>query len=342
LTIVSAAVCVPVRNEQEALPLLLRALAGLDLPAVDLAVFFFLDSCTDASRRVLESHAADLPFRMAIAEGAPSADANAGRARRSAMTLGLAHARSRPNGLLLSTDADSQPRPDWICAARRGLETADIVAGRLLRTAGERDPSQGRVEHYLDRLHAPRRTIDPVPWDSPAGSHCSGGANLGFRLAAYEALGGFKPLSCGEDAVLLDDASRAGLRVRREPGMVVETSSRRDGRVPGGLAATLREIDGNGAPTLAHPHAAVWQYRTQAEARGVFDSLSDARAAARSGELVGLSADHVIGVARDCPNAEAFAMRVVPSAPFPVRTVTLDEAEQALAVLELEHCKQAA
>jgi len=332
LTIISAAVCIPVRNEQATLPSLLAALAALDLPSVDLAVFFFLDSCTDGSERVLQSASGSFPHRMVLARGAPAADANAGRARRSAMALGLAHARSSSEGILLSTDADSQPRQDWVGAALHGLNLADVVAGRLVRTSAQRDPTQGRVETYLDRLHALRRAIDPVPWDS-IGSHFSGGANLGFRLAAYEALGGFKPLPSGEDAMLLDEASRAGLRVRREPGMVVETSSRRDGRAPGGLATTLSELDGHGLPKTPHPRSAVWQYCAQADARRAFGMLADPCTAARFGARIGLSADHVIGVARDCPNAEAFAMRVVPSAPGPVRMIPLEQAEQALALL---------
>lgn len=142
--------------------------------------------------------------------------------------------------------------------------------------------------------------------------------------------------------MLLDDASRAGLRVRREPGMVVETSSRRDGRAPGGLAASLRDIDGQGVSRTPHPYAAIWQYRLQAEARRTFGTLADQQAAERFGALIGLSADHVIGVARDCPNAEAFAMRVVPSAPGQVRMIAFDEAEQALAALEREMYEQAA
>lgn len=342
MTIIPVAICIPVRNEQETLPMLLAALAALELPPVELAVFFLLDSCTDASERVLQRQRAGFPHRMTFARSGPSADANAGRARQSAMALGLEHARSTPEGILLSTDADSRPRSNWVYAALHGLNLADVVAGRLVRTAAELDPQQGRVEAYLDRLHALRRTIDSVPWDSPAGSHCSGGANLGFRSAAYQALGGFKPLPSGEDATILDDASRAGLRVRREPTMIVDTSSRRDGRAQGGLACALRAIDSTGLPSVPHPGAAVWQYRGQAEARRLFDSLPDRRAAARLGGLIGLGPDHIIGVARDCANAEAFAMRVVPSAPGPARMIALDEAEQALAALEQESYEQAA
>ena len=334
MTIVPVAICIPVRNEQETLPALLAALAVLDRSNIDLAVFFLLDSCTDASEDLLKAQASNFPHRLTTSRAVSHGDANAGRARRSAMELGLIHSRSAPNGILLSTDADSQPSPNWAHAALHGLGLADVVAGRLIRTAAESDPAQGRVERYLDRLHAVRRTIDPVPWDTGAGSHFSGGANLGFRRCTYEALGGFKPVPSGEDAMLLDDASRAGFRVRREPSMVVETSSRRNGRAPGGLAAALRIIDNGGLPSMPHPGAAIWQYRAQADARRMYGTLSDNSTAARLGSLIGLTADHVMGVARDCPNAEAFAMRVVPSAPGPNRMIPLDEAEQALAALE--------
>ena len=32
---------------------------------------------------------------------------------------------------------------------------------------------------------------------------------MAFRPGAYQALGGFQPVPCGEDAALLDDAGRA-------------------------------------------------------------------------------------------------------------------------------------
>lgn len=334
MTLPAVSVCVPLRNEQEALPLLLAALAGLDLPPARLAVFFLLDSCTDDSERVLSRAATGFPHPMTIARGLPSADPNAGRARRAAVALGIDHARSSSVGVLLSTDADSQPRSDWVRAALHGLALADVVAGRVVRSAADRDVNQSMVEAYFDRLHALRRAIDPVPWDTPMGSHHSGAANLGIKVDVYEQLGGFRPLRSGEDAVLIDDASRAGMRVRRDPSMVVETSSRRDGRAPGGLAAALREIDGHGLPNIAHPAAAAWQYRLQADARRVFGSIDDRRKVGEFGYLIGLTPDHVIGVARDCPNAEAFAMRIVPAAPFAHLVVAFADAELALTALE--------
>lgn len=323
------AIGVPVRDEAAMLPRLLAALARLDLTGVEAAFCFFLDGCTDASAAIVR--AAALPGTVRIAAGARHPDANAGRARAAAMALAVTE------DVLLSTDADSRPRADWVQAASRALKVADVVAGRIV-CAGGADPLQARVERYWDRLHDLRRLLDPVPWEA-GGCHHGGGANLAMRADAYRLVGGFRAQPAGEDALLLDDAGRAGLRVRRDPAMVVETSARRIGRAPGGLAASLRALDAGGLPRVPHPAGAAWQYEHHAVARGAFD---DAGGRAALGAMLGLSADHVLGVARDCPNAEAFAMRIVPAAPGGERLVSLPEAEAALAVLEGRLCRGAA
>ena len=48
---------------------------------------------------------------------------------------------------------------------------------------------------------------------------------------------------------------------------------------------------------------------------------------------LGFPHDHVIGVARDCPNAEAFATRIVPEPPAGMRIVPLAVAEDEIARL---------
>lgn len=328
----SVAICVPVRNEEEKLPSLLAALAAQRADGVDLAACFFLDACADRSEAVLRAAAGRLPFALRIAAGAATGQANAGRARRAAMALGLDH-HAADDAVLLSTDADSVPAPDWVAAACRALRVADVAVGTLVRA--EPHAMQERVEAYYDRLHRYRRLVDPVDWDAVGGRHFSGGANLAIRAVPYRALGGFAPIPTGEDAALLDEAARAGFTVRRDPAMVVETSSRRHGRAPGGLAAALTELDRVGLPTVAHPAAAAWQYRAQARARAAFAGLHAAALRHQLGGFLGLTGDHVLGVARDCRNAEAFAMRVVPGAPGGERLVPLAEAEAALAELEL-------
>ena len=80
---------------------------------------------------------------------------------------------------------------------------------------------------------------------------------------------------------------------------------------------------------VAHPEDAAWQYRMHAVARAAFERARPEAVAS----ALGLTPDHVRGVARDCLNAEAFAMRVVPEPPGGMRGVGLPVAERALAAL---------
>ena len=322
------ALCIPVRNEAAELPKLFAALDALER-ADDMIVHpcLLLDGCTDASAALANGYRARSRDHVRIEEAAPSAP-NAGRARHRAMTLGLA-ALDGDDGLLLTTDADSMPAPSWLGAMAAALRQAEIVAGRIVRAGTRPNPLQDRIGAYYDALFALRRHLDPVPWEALETHHHTGGANLGIRADAYRAVGGFQPLPSGEDARLVDDAARAGLRVRRDAACLVHTSDRREGRVAGGLALALRHCDAAepAAIRVAHPEDAAWQYRMHALARAAHaDDRLDGIAAA-----LGLTADHVRGVVRDCPNAEAFAMRIVPVPPGGMRSVALPVAEAELA-----------
>ena len=326
----SIAICVPVRDEAVRLPALIDALVNQVLPDSPVTLCFFFDGCHDASEDVLARYPAP-PMRIATARVHPGAKPNAGRARAAAMALGLRE--TGENGLLLTTDADSVPARDWVVRCTAALEHAEIVTGRIVREQCHDGRRQDRVEVYLDRLHALRRRLDPVPWEAGTTHHFTGGANMAFRAEAYTALGGFAPLASGEDAAIIDEAARAGIRVRRDAATVVTTSSRRNGRAPDGLAAALLHGDAGCGPIVSHPEDAAWQYVRHAQARSSFTTLNDRMVLHRFARVLTLTPDHVIGVARDCPNAEAFAMRIVPAPPGE-RHVSLDVAERALLALE--------
>ena len=324
------AICVPVRNEVADLPRLFTALDRLERQAGKVVeVCLLLDGCSDGSAALAAAYRERSTYRVLVDEVAAS-PANAGLARHRAMMLGLV-ALDGGDGLLLTTDADSRPAPGWLGAMTAALHRAEVVAGRIVRTGSRPSLLQDRVETYYDALFALRRRLDPVPWEAAHTHHHTGGANMGIRAEAYRALGGFAPVPSGEDARLVDDAARAGLRVRRDAASMVHTSDRRIGRAGAGLAVALRHADGSDAAALsvAHPIGEAWRYRCHAFARsGYATERLDSVAAA-----IGLSHDHVRGVARDCRNGEAFAMRVVPAPPGGMRMVTLPLAEIALAKL---------
>jgi len=319
---------------------LLAALAGLDFPG-RVETCFYLDGCDDGSEALLRSAAATSRWPIHVTAGARQGGANAGRARRAALAEGIARLDGAA-GSLFTTDADSAPARDWIAAGDAALRVADVVAGRIVRHNGAADLVQSRIELYYDRLHAYRRRIDPVAWEATDSHHCGGGANIAVGAATYLAVGGFRPLPHAEDATFLDDAARAGFRVRRDAALVVETSSRRIGRAAHGLADALRWLDSGELPEVAHPHAVVWQARGQAHARAAFATIDTPASRTALGMSIGLTEDHILGVARDCPNAEAFAMRVVPAPPGDPAPVPLGVAETVLAELEAIRCEAAA
>lgn len=334
----AVAVCVPVRDERLRLPAMMAALRGQEgLRRLSITLCCFFDGCEDGSEAVVRAGAEGLSLRLG--RGRRLAEPNAGRARAAAVAIGLDAVGT--DGLILCTDADSEPAIDWIDRSVRALATCDVVAG-LVERDGPPDAVQERLEAYYDRLHAFRRRVDPVAWDPAPGHHYTGGANLAFTVAAYRAAGGFQPLPSGEDAAFVDEAARAGLRICRDPAVRVRTSARRVGRAPGGLATQLRQGDGCGeaAVRVGDPRAVAWQYRRHSIARAAFPTLPCSAEAL--GRHLGLSADHVVGVARDCPNGEAFALRVVPAAPGGVPSVSLPDAERLLAQLETESLEQAA
>ena len=60
------AICVPARNEELLLPVLLDALGALERGAEDVAICVHLDACTDQSAAVLARVAATLPVPVNV------------------------------------------------------------------------------------------------------------------------------------------------------------------------------------------------------------------------------------------------------------------------------------
>lgn len=339
-----AAVCVPVRNEEALLPDVLLALSsqvvGCD---IDVVFCFLLDICHDASAAIVADFAASAPFPVRWSEVARDNGPNAGRARRSAMAIGQEASLGRAGAVLLTTDADSLPATDWIRTACRALESCDIVAGRIVRQQLIKHPAQDRLEAYLERLYVVRRIFDPLPWEPQTAHHQVGGANLAFRASAYDAVGGFETLASGEDGVIVDVAQRCGLRVRRDPSVIVRTSDRIDGRAVNGFADHLRIMARDGAATqVGHPDDAAWQFRRHALARDMFDKLDQEYAEGILAEALCVDIGHIRRIAAQSRNAEAFATCVVPSPPNGQRLISLTDAEVALGDLERSLFERAA
>jgi hypothetical protein len=320
------AVAVPVRNEAERLARMLRALSD-QVEAPPFTLCLFMDNCEDGTAEVLTSVAGKLPYAIAVDCCDDRTPSNAGAARARAMALAL---RMAPDGLLLTTDADSAPAPNWIAANLAALKAADVVAGRIALMDGA-PQVQPRVARYYDSLHALRRQLDPVSWEGEPTHHWTSAASLGCSARVYRDLGGFGPHANGEDAAFSDAASRAGYRVRRDGNVVVRTSSRRHGRASGGFATHLSDVENTGKlPMVVDPRDEAWRFRQHAAAREAF----------RRGDFAQFAADLALplqearDVAASCRNDEAFAARIVGQPPHGLRLVDLALAEARLATVE--------
>lgn len=336
----ACAICVPARDERRRLPALLDALSRQKGGAIATLCILF-DGCEDGSDELVRQFRAALPFPVVTRRLPRRVRPNAGRARRAAMELGAALVGR--HGLLLSTDADTIPDPDWLSRSVAALAEVDVVAGRIRRLSAERLPLRCRYEAYLDRLHRLRRTIDLIDYD-PAPSHPSlGGASLGIRAAVYEALDGFRPLPLGEDVDLVERARLSGYRVRHDRQVGVATSARTHGRAPDGLAAELRALEhGRALPPVPHPFHAARHYERQAHARRAFAQLGRCRLTLTAlSAATGQTPDALLRRHHNVRTPDAFVTTLWRGHRLKL-VLPLEHAEPMLAELERRHREQVA
>lgn len=269
-----ACVVIPVRNEQTVLPFVVAALAaqqdlrGVPLDGHDYEVLLLLNNCSDATAAVAESLRQRFP-RLALHVAQIDFDpheAHVGRARQCLFDVAFQRfdRLKRPAGLILSTDADSRPAPDWI--AQNALEIAGGVDGvgglitldRVERSelpAGVRrlfslDVMYHRALEELRSLYAPQ-LHDPYPRH-----HQHYGASLAVTARAYGSAGGMPLQSSSEDVALYQAVLASGGRFRHSFRVRVVTSARMVGRAQGGLADAIQVWNGQvgtASPVLVEP-----------------------------------------------------------------------------------------
>jgi len=191
-------------------------------PELRVTVVVAADRCTDATASLA---------RAAGAVVVECAAGSVGAARRAGVEAGvrlLAGADPRRTWLA-STDADTAVPRTWLLQhVALAEEGARLVLGRAVPDPAGLDPVDAVRWH---RLH-------PVVVDDP--HRYVHGANLGVRLDAYLAAGGWPPLHEHEDHALVEALLALGAPARLGPDVV--TSARREGRTPGGYAGYLREM----------------------------------------------------------------------------------------------------
>jgi hypothetical protein len=248
-------VAIPVRNEEERLPACLRALArqldrsGQPIPPTAVRIVLFANNCTDQSASLARKLGRCWALGVRVVEASlPLATAHAGAARRAAMDLAeawLVEGGER-DGMILTTDADSQVAPNWIAENLAAFEAgAEAVLGRidldedgkLLSDALHR---RGELEDRYERLLTELSWLLDPQGHNPWPHHATiSGASLGIIRTAYCRVGRLPRVALGEDKALIALLSRQDARIRYSPTIHVITSGRTNGRAPGGVADTL-------------------------------------------------------------------------------------------------------
>jgi hypothetical protein len=150
------------------------------------------------------------------------------------------------DGVILTTDADSQVAPKWIAENLAAFEAGvEAVLGRIdLDEDGELLPAalhlrgelEDRYEQLLTELSWLLDPLEHNPWPHHA---TISGASLGISRTAYCRVGRLPRVALGEDKALIALLSRRDARIRYSPTVHVTTSGRTNGRAPGGVADTL-------------------------------------------------------------------------------------------------------
>jgi glycosyltransferase involved in cell wall biosynthesis len=225
------AVVVPARDEEQLLPACLDSLdrATHELvrahPATACRVFVVLDSCTDGTAEVVAGRAG--VTAVPVSSGQVGAARSAGVDAAARWASGCDPTRT----WIASTDADTVVPPHWLTAqVALAAEGHELVVGTV--HPDPRDLTAREHALWLERH---------VLGDGHEHVH---GANLGFALAAYRAVGGFAHLPVHEDVDLVGRLRGSGVAWRATGGMAAVTSGRRAARAPQGFATYL---DGLGA-----------------------------------------------------------------------------------------------
>ena len=178
------AVAIPAKDEEERLLSCLRALArqrdrfGQSIPPNLIRVVVFANNCTDRSASVAQKLGNRLSLDMRVVEARlPPALAHAGSARRAAMDLAEAWLMEagETDGVILTTDADSQVAPNWIAENLAAFAAgAEAVLGCVdLDEEGAYLPEalhrRGELENTYERLLTELSwLLDPLEHDPVA------------------------------------------------------------------------------------------------------------------------------------------------------------------------------
>lgn len=252
-------VTIPVRNEAEFLEKSLEALSlqtdlqGGKLNPKSFEIIVLTNNCTDNSYEIARKFQAKNSFlNLRLADiTTEKHNANSGYVRR--LLLEKAFERLsfyHPNdGLILTTDADTQVAANWIAANLFEIETgADAVGGRILFTASEmaKMSLSAKLFHLIDEkyrlLSAELESVlDQLTHDAFPRHHQHFNGSFAVTTRAYRRAGGVPDVRFLEDVAFYHALLRVDAKFRHSPLVKVYTSARETGRTEAGLSTQITD-----------------------------------------------------------------------------------------------------
>lgn len=279
----TAAIVIPARNEAQRIGRCLDAAAEAIRHAqpVVTGLIVVVNNSTDATNEhavVWALAHPTVPVLLVNCTFAPP-EANAGAARR--VGLDLAAKRVRQNGVLMTTDADSSVRSDWITRNLSELAQADLICGRFVADPAEVGTLPAQVARhciietdYMSVAVKVAAFLDPQPHDPDPPHNNAPGASLAFTRELYETVGGMPAIPMSEDRAFAALAEEHDFRLRHSDAVVVETSCRMTGRTGGGMAGALRaravEVDPQADEWLEPAATFILRYRLRGQLRAAW------------------------------------------------------------------------
>jgi hypothetical protein len=237
-------VAVPARNEEGLLP---RALGAIErtmreVPASG-GVVVVVNNTTDRSFDITARFAAERELPLAAVQVTfAQTIRDAPHARRLALDLCATLA---PEGVLLTSDADSYVGPLWARTLLANLaEGAALICEdvRLDETELANLPSNVRKVGDAERAYFEASELLWQQWTCGRGgtfAYRASGASMAVTTAAYNDIGGLPLPSSGEVAALCAAVLAAGHSAVQLRDLGTRTSARLEGRAAGGCGAAL-------------------------------------------------------------------------------------------------------
>lgn len=246
-------VILPVRNEEENLIRALDALrlqvdgSGKPLSGSIYEVLLLANNCADRSVSIARDYQLQFPdFALHVEEiTLDKSVAHIGTVRRLLMDAAYRRlTKLNKNGIIASTDSDSEVGSLWICQTLLEIENGnDVVGGRIFTKP---DNSISRLyylrdityKHLVSRLED---LLDPVSYDPwPRHFQCFG-ASFAVTCSIYDLSGRLPAIPFLEDMAFHKSLIRVDAKIRLSPFVQVLTSARTEGKVDFGLSIQLKQ-----------------------------------------------------------------------------------------------------